>query len=116
MERLLEAGDTAYHAFVTQKRIRVDAGPFEKADRAILSKVSWNPGKYPISQNGTHHLILIEQILPPGPETFEEARASVISDYQTYLENAWITELKRKFGVKVEKKAKKRAFDQLMDK
>jgi hypothetical protein len=39
----------------------------------------------------------------------------VISDYQTFLEDSWITELKRKFVVKVEKKAKKRAFDQLID-
>jgi peptidyl-prolyl cis-trans isomerase SurA len=54
-------------------------------------------------------------MLPPGPQTFEEARPSVISDYQTFLEDSWISELKRKFGVKVYKKAKKRAFKRLID-
>ena len=65
--------------------------------------------------NGTTYLVDIQRILPPGPQTFDEARASVISDYQTFLEDSWITELKRKFVVKVEKKAKKRAFDHLID-
>jgi peptidyl-prolyl cis-trans isomerase SurA len=61
-----------------------------------------------------HYLVVIEKLLPPGPETFEEARASVISDYQTWLEELWIADLKGKFMVKVEKKTKKRAFRDLM--
>jgi peptidyl-prolyl cis-trans isomerase SurA len=116
LKDLLEAGDTSYHTFIEEHRLRVDSGSFEKTDRAVLSRVAWSPGKYLVTHNGTQYLVFLEKVLPPGPETFDEARASVISDYQTYLENSWITELKRKFEVKVEKKAKKRAFDQLMGK
>jgi peptidyl-prolyl cis-trans isomerase SurA len=104
------------HDFVALNRIRLDSGAFEKEDRAIFSKVSWSPGTYMVDQNGISYLVVVDKILPPGPQTFEEARASVISDYQTYLEDSWISELKRKFALKVEKRSKKRAFAQLIDK
>jgi hypothetical protein len=38
----------------------------------------------------------------------------VISDYQTYLEETWVAKLKEKFKVKINKKGKKAAFQELM--
>jgi len=114
LKKLIELKDPAVQEFVARNSIRHDSGSFEKADRSILSEISWSPGVYPVSTGDMNYLVVIEKILPPGPETFEEARASVISDYQTYLEESWITELKRKFGVKIEKKEKKQAFQQLV--
>ena len=113
--KLLESNDPAYADFMKKHRIRVDSGSFEKEDRTILAEVNFAPGMYVVESNGVHYLIDADKILPPGPQTFEEARASVISEYQTFLEHSWISELKRKFGVKVDKKAKKRAFSILMD-
>ena len=114
LKRMIEEGEDVKD-FVASHRIKDDSGAFEQKERAIFSKISWTPGVYMTAQNGVNQLIFIEKILPPGPLTFEEARAAVISDYQTFLEDSWITELKRKFGVKVNKKAKKRAFAQLID-
>ena len=115
LRSMLENSRGSVKEFLTLNSIRQDSGAFEKKERTILSKINWSPGRYLAEHNGTHYLIIIDKILPPGPQTFDEARASVISDYQTFLEDAWITELKRKFAVKVNKKAKKRAFEQLMD-
>jgi peptidyl-prolyl cis-trans isomerase SurA len=112
---MLQSGSDGVREFLSVNRIRQDSGAFEKKDRIILSKINWSPGVHLTDHNGTAYLVEIQRILPPGPQTFDEARASVISDYQTFLEDSWITELKRKFVVKVEKKAKKRAFDQLID-
>jgi peptidyl-prolyl cis-trans isomerase SurA len=114
LKALVEQQDTALQAFITENRIREDKGTFEKTDRAVLSDISWSTGSHLADNKGMHYLVVIDKLLPPGPETFEEARASVISDYQTWLEESWITELKRKFAVKVEKKAKKQAFRELM--
>ena len=116
LKRIIEDGERDVAGFLSTYRIKLDSGAFEQKARAIFSKISWAPGLYLTAQNGVNQLIFIEKILPPGPQTFEEARASVISDYQTFLEDSWITELKRKFGVKVSKKAKKRAFSRLIDK
>ena len=115
LRQMLEEGADGVKEFLSANRIRQDSGAFEKKDRIVLSKINWAPGLYMTDHNGTAYLVEIQRILPPGPQTFDEARASVISDYQTFLEDSWITELKRKFVVKVEKKAKKRAFDHLID-
>ena len=107
--------DSAALSFIATHRIRRESGIFGKGDRPVFSKIAWAPGSHIAENNGTYYMVGIEKILPPGLRTFEEARASVISDYQTFLEESWITELKRKFVVKVGKKAKKSAFEELMD-
>ncbi len=112
---LLTTDEREVRDFVSRNRIRLDSGTFEQNDRTILSKITWSPGTYLVENAGTHSLVVIDRMLPPGPQTFAEARASVISDYQTFLEDAWIRELRRKFAVKVAKRAKKRAFAQLID-
>ena len=114
LKRMIEEGEDV-NDFLVKHRIKEDSGAFEQKERAVFSQIGWAPGVYLTAQNGLNQLIFIEKILPPGPQTFEEARASVISDYQTFLEDSWITELKRKFEVKVSKKAKKRAFARLID-
>ncbi|HEX8040652.1 MAG TPA: peptidylprolyl isomerase [Chryseosolibacter sp.] len=113
LKNLLLAGDTSARNYITRHGIKVQTGPFEKGDRSILSNVEWSPGAYLTENGGASYLVEVETILPPGPKTFGEARASVISDYQTFLEEAWIKELKAKFGVKVKKKAKKEVFGEL---
>ncbi len=114
LKKLFDSGDTSAHEFMTKNKIRQEAGPFEKDYRPVLSKINWSPGLHLADNNGMNYLILIEKILPPGPKTFHEARSSVISDYQTHLEDSWIKQLRRKFAVKVNKKAKKQAFEQLV--
>lgn len=116
LEKLLGSEDSVVNDHLARHRVRADSGVFEAADRSVLSKIPWTPGIHRAENNGVQHLIQVEKILPPGPQTFEEARASVISDYQTFLEDSWIRELKRKFEVKVNKRAKKQAFAQLLDK
>ncbi len=114
LKGLLYSGDTTAHEFIARQNIKVQDGPFEKGDRGVLSKIEWSPGAYITNNSGTNYLIEVQKILPPGPKTFEEARASVISDYQTFVEEAWIKELKAKFGVKIKKKAKKDVFEELV--
>lgn len=115
LKAMVEDNEEGISDFLAAYRIRQDTGSFEKKDRTIFSKINWAPGIHLTDHNGVNYLVVIEKILPPGPSTFEEARASVISDYQTFLEDSWITELRRKFGVKVNKRAKKRAFSQLIN-
>lgn len=116
LKTLLESSDSAAARFISAYRIKSEKGPFEKSDRSVLATIKWSPGAYLAENNGTNYLIAVEKILPPGPKTFEEARTSVITDYQTYLEDAWIKELKAKFGVKVIKKAKRDVLRQLSSK
>ncbi len=36
------------------------------------------------------------------PEAYKDARGFVINDYQVFLEDQWVTELKRQYPVKVD--------------
>jgi peptidyl-prolyl cis-trans isomerase SurA len=43
----------------------------------------------------------VKKIMPAGAKTLEEARGRVINDYQQYLEDNWVSELKKEFKVSV---------------
>ena len=57
--------------------------------------------------NEAFHVINVKTILPAGTKTLEEARGSVINDYQTEIETNWINDLYKRFKVEVNKKALK---------
>lgn len=105
LEKLLRKRDTVgVDSFVDGKRIRTERGAFEKEDRLVLQKIEWVPGIHASENNGVHYLVDVIEILPPGRETFVEARAEVISDYQTYVEERWIDALRQKYPVKMNRK------------
>jgi peptidyl-prolyl cis-trans isomerase SurA len=105
------AGDSAKTAaLIAAQKIRQERGKFEKEDRIILSKIPWKTGVHSGQNNNLHYLVNVKAILPPGSKSFDEARAEVISDYQTYLEKQWIASLKKAHTVKVNKKGRDVAF------
>jgi peptidyl-prolyl cis-trans isomerase SurA len=117
LKALVDAGDSLKIAeFVTSSKIKQEKGSFEKADRPILSTIDWSPGVYRIENNGVHYVIWVRKILPAGPRTFTEARPAVISDYQNFLEEQWISRLREKFKVKINKKGKQLMEQQLIKK
>jgi peptidyl-prolyl cis-trans isomerase SurA len=114
LKALIEKGDSAkIQNFITTQKIRQESGAFEKTDRPVLGKTPWSPGIHLSENNGTQYLVWIKSMLPPGQKSFNEARSSVISDYQTYLENSWLDKLKKKYPVKVNKKSKQNILKRL---
>lgn len=93
--------------------IRSESGVFGKDDREIFHQLAWSPGAHSAENKGMYYLAWIDQILPPGEKSLEEARASVIADYQQELENSWVRQLQEKYPVKINEKAKEYVLDQL---
>jgi peptidyl-prolyl cis-trans isomerase SurA len=58
-------------------------------------------GTYTVQKDGRHYAVIIDKTLPAGPKTLAEARGQATSDYQTYLEKEWITQMRQKYPVKV---------------
>lgn len=60
----------------------------------------------------SHHVkfVKIEEILPAGLKTLDEARGYIVADYQDYLESQWVEKLRQEYEVKVNQKA----FDSLV--
>lgn len=115
LKPLLEENDSARIAnLVSTYRIKHEQGSFEKEDRIVLDKITWAPGIYSAQNNNLHYIIAVDNIIPPGPKTFDEARPEVISDYQNWLEKKWVEELKKKYPVKINKKGKSFVMKQLV--
>lgn len=41
------------------------------------------------------------KIIPAGSKTLEETKGKVINDYQQYLEDNWVSDLKKEFKVTI---------------
>jgi peptidyl-prolyl cis-trans isomerase SurA len=115
LKSLVESGDTTrIQEFTSAQKIKQETGAFEKDERPLIGKVAWAKGLSLVENNGAHYLVWITAIIGPGPRTFEEARAAVISDYQNHLEKQWLEQLKKKYPVKVGKKGKQYMLQQLV--
>ena len=89
---------------------------FKRDEKAVLQKVPWAKGVYSVENNGIYYLAWLKDIRPPGPMSFEEARSSIISDYQAFLEKNWLGQLKKKYSVKVNGKGRQYILKQLQAK
>ncbi|HDR90491.1 MAG TPA: peptidylprolyl isomerase [Bacteroidetes bacterium] len=63
--------------------------------------VQAEPGVYQARMNGEQVWVRINRILPPEPKKLDDVKGPVTADYQEYLEEQWIKELKKKYEVTV---------------
>lgn len=84
--------------------ITFEKGLYSKGDNQLTDVVNWVEGVSEIiERNDTYNIILIHDILEPQPKSLEEARRQVIADYQDYLEEQWVKDLRGKYDVTVNK-------------
>ena len=95
--------------------MKLDSNIYEKGNNTILEMIEEKEVGFSdmIEKDGHYFLVQITEILSPGKKSFEEARGAVISDYQTYLEEQWIEELKSKYEVNINKDVLKEVVDEL---
>lgn len=82
------------------------SGKFEKGDNNyanMLFETGSTDMKYLIFEDmkvpGGYVIIQIHQFLPSGKKTLNEARGPITSDYQNYLEKAWLESLMAKYPI-----------------
>ena len=78
----------------------IEDGYFTRENR-LLGKAKWEAGEQFAEEAGSVTWVNIRKIEPPRPKTFQEARGSVINDYQKELEKQWVNRLQQQFPVKV---------------
>ncbi len=82
----------------TQLNLQVEEGLFAKEDKDILAQVAWKAG---ISENINYNnqvvIVLVKNVVASTPKKLNESKGLVTSDYQTYLEEQWIKELRAKY-------------------
>ena len=55
----------------------------------------------PFESEGKYYVVKVNETLPVMPKELSEIKGAVISDYQAFLEESWLKELKEKYPVKV---------------
>lgn len=80
--------------------ILVETSNFSMGDSPVVDKVKWKAGLSPMvdSPSGPS-FVYGHEVLKPEPKILQEARGLVTADYQTFLEEQWVKELRAKYNV-----------------
>jgi peptidyl-prolyl cis-trans isomerase SurA len=88
----------------SQLNLSIVNGKYLKKDNALIDSIPWTVGLTPdIAKNNSIIIVRINKVIDKEPKTLAEARGLITSDYQTYLEKEWITTLKKKYPVEINK-------------
>ncbi len=90
----------------SEGQMQADSARFELSQLPVPDRTNFQPGLLTANtKNETDQSVSYSYVIKmyPGNEQrdFASARGFVINDYQSYLEEAWIKELKKKYPVKV---------------
>lgn len=77
-------------------------GLFEEGSTLLPKNIQDKKGLTAITKEGDYYFISrVKDIIPAGQKSFEECEGKVINDYQQYLEENWVSDLKKEFTIKV---------------
>jgi peptidyl-prolyl cis-trans isomerase SurA len=77
-------------------------GVYEEGNNNIPKGTKMQVGVSEITKNGEYYFVTkINKLLQPGTKTLEECKGKAINDYQQYLEENWVSNLKKEYTVKV---------------
>ncbi|MDY0103723.1 MAG: hypothetical protein RBS07_12380 [Lentimicrobium sp.] len=78
--------------------LTTDRRKFSKEDNTYVDAVEWNKGiSKDIVEDGKVYIVNIHEVLSPEPKQLDEARGLITADYQNFLEQRWIKELREKY-------------------
>lgn len=82
--------------------VMVSESVYEDGASALPKDLPFKEGISEIIKQGDYYYVAkINKIIPEGNKLLEECKGKVINEYQQYLEQNWVTELKKEFTIKV---------------
>jgi len=84
--------------------VKIIPGKFEKGDNKYVDLVKWTADNIEVIPSDVEkkvNIVKVKSVLPPQMKNFNEARGIATADYQGYLEENWIKELKTKYPVEI---------------
>lgn len=106
---LIERFESSYKS-TDSLAFQTESGIFEYGEHPVLSNADMEKKYQELEVDGQLHLVLLGEIIPAGPKKFAETRGLVIRDYQEYLDEKLIADLRKKYPVKINPKAKEETF------
>jgi peptidyl-prolyl cis-trans isomerase SurA len=89
----------------SELNLQTEEALFSKGDNETIDKLPWVAGitADQIGTDGTVTFVEFKKILEPQPKSLQEAKGLITADYQTFLEQKWIKELKAKYKVDIDR-------------
>lgn len=79
-----------------------NSGTFEEGNPVLPKGIKLETGASDIVKDGEYYFItVINKVLPEGIKTLEECKGKLTNEYQQYLEQNWVDNLKKEFNIKV---------------
>lgn len=83
--------------------VMITSGVFEENAEALPKNIAPKKGLSEVlQQDKYYYVVVVNEFIPAGPKVLEECKGRVINDYQQYLEENWVTQLKAEFKVNVD--------------
>jgi len=92
----------------SQLALKIEENKYAKNDNELVDKATWQKGITTVVK-GDNNVVIVEikQVIEPEPKKISEIKGLITSDYQNYLEQEWVKELKSKYKVDVDKEVLK---------
>lgn len=75
----------------------------EAGDANIPVGTKLQVGLSDVTQKGQYYYVTkVNKVIPETNKTFDECKGKIVNDYQQYLEQNWVTELRKEFNVKID--------------
>ena len=78
---------------------------FSRGENEYIDNISWKKGisKDIKKDDGSYVIVNVMDVLPAGDMSLNDVKGKVISDYQKYLDDQWISQLRNKYKFSVNK-------------
>lgn len=94
--------------------IMANTGTFEEGSDALPKATKYEVGISDIFKEGEYYFVTkVDKVLPAGIKTFDECKGKLVNDYQQYLEQRWVDDLKKEFTIKINNDVFERVKKQL---
>jgi peptidyl-prolyl cis-trans isomerase SurA len=82
--------------------VMTNSGVFEEESDGLPKTMKYNLGVSDVFKEGEYYFVTkVDKIIPEGIKTLEECKGKIVNDYQQYLEQGWVDDLKQEFTVKI---------------
>jgi peptidyl-prolyl cis-trans isomerase SurA len=94
--------------------VMTNSGAFEEGSDALPKGMKYDVGVSDFFKEGEYYFVTnVEKVIPETVKSLEECKGKIVNDYQQYLEQRWVDDLKQEFTVKINKDVFERLKKQL---
>ncbi|MCF6128198.1 peptidylprolyl isomerase [Flavobacterium sp. AS60] len=86
--------------------VMINSGTFEEGGDGLPKTMKYNIGVSDVFKEGEYYFVTkVDKVIPAGVKTLEECKGKLINEYQQYLEQSWVSDLKKEFTINVNQAA-----------